>query len=251
VTVFDPTIIATFEELQQINSRLAPGSQAKTLPADWTPGKQPVPALPIDEFITNFAERTRKPRLRLPEDLKRHRLGECPYAMARAGLAFAVREATVSRELEELRSISTGKLKELRKLSPLRSQLLAAAGIIAAISSCQEQFEELGINRDLNRLRDRLLAAAFEIERSAPAIRGAFLERSQNRGHLWRIWFVSSLFGTWWRLTGSDPSINDPFLKFLNAAWESLWPDADPPPWESAIRSALRDDAGGYWREEV
>jgi hypothetical protein len=83
-------------------------------------------------------------------------------------------------------------------------------------------------------------------------INDVFLKRTENSGNLWRIWFVSSLFGTWWRLTNSDPSpASEQFLEFLDKAWESLSPRQLPEMnWESAIRTA-RKNMGTAWRHDA
>jgi len=251
VTVLDPTNIATFEELQKIVLRLAPG-RARTLPAHWTPGRQPVPALPIDEFITSFAERKRRPRLRSPHDLRCHRLGACPYAMARSGVAEAVEVAAMNGAAEDIKAFTTSKLKDLKNELPLLEPgLLSAFNHVRAIGSAQKRFQELDFSHLLN-LEDRLIAVYLAIRDSMPQIEALHLERSQNRGNLWRQSFVGSLFSTWWSLTNSDPSSSSaPFLEFVSACWSSLSPDGLPEiSWESAINSSLRRDSNSSWRRE-
>lgn len=47
-----------------------------------------------------------------------------------------------------------------------------------------------------------------------------------------------SMFGSWWKLTGSDPSTTGPFSEYVHAGWLSLKPDMPEVSWESAIRTA-------------
>ena len=249
---FDPTNLGTFEELQQIIFRLELDPHAKVLPAHWTPWRQPVPALPIDKFITALAGRKRKPRLRSPDYLRCHRLGECPYAMARWGVAKAINVATLNDSVEDLNAFTTSKLKELKtELPVLELGLLSAINHISAIGSAQERFHELDFS-ELRILQDHLIGTLITIRDSMPQIQALHLERSQYRGNLWRQSFVGSLFYTWWNLTNSDPSSSSaPFLEFVERSWSSLSPNDLPEvSWESAIKSCLgRDPERSWWRE--
>jgi hypothetical protein len=251
VTVLDPMNLSSYGEFEQINSRLEPGLNSKALPARWAKNKKPKPDLAIDRLVLILSNRQRKPKLRSSKDLQIYRLGECPYAMARSGLALALFNASFRSDLEGLRRISTGKLKKLKtELPPISSSLKAAAKIIGAIWGMQERYQEFEL--DLRSLHDRMLAAVLEIDRAVPLIKDSFLNRSTYRGNLWRIWFVISLSGTWWRLTGSDPSASATglFLKFVNAAWESLSPvDLPEVNWESAIKTAIRN-GNKSWRDD-
>lgn len=251
MTVFDPMNLKTFQEFKQVNSRLAPGYLASTLPAEWVTWKLPRSALPIDNFIKNFLIRERKPKLRSAHDLCSFHLGGCPYAMARAGVAFALFSATYRNDLEELRKTTTYNLKTLKdEFASLKPALLSAVKTVSDIFGAQMRFQELEL--DLRPLQDRMLATVFEIDRIAPAITNSFMERSQYRGDLWKINFVRSMFGTWWRLTGCDPaySPSSPFLDFVKAAWQSLAPDDLPDlKWESAIETARRD-RDKSWRDD-
>ncbi len=203
---FDPTNLTTFEELQKIILRLELSPSAKALPAHWTPWSQPVPALPIDEFVTALARRKRKPLVRSPDELGCYRLGECPYAIARAGVAEAIKLATINDELNDFKAVTTSKLKDLKtELPALKLGLLSAINHIGSIGSSQECYQELDFSK-LSILQDRLLAALVTIRDSMPQIKALHLERSQHRGNLWRQSFVGSLFFTWWTLTNSDPS---------------------------------------------
>jgi hypothetical protein len=252
---FDPTSIAAFEELQKIILQLETGSRgAKVLSALWTPWTQPVPSLPIDKFITTLSRRKRKPRLRSPDDLRSQRFGECPYAMARLGVATAIERATINNSLEDLRTFTTSKLKDLkRELPALDSGLLNASNHISAIGASQERYHELLDFGNLLILQDRLLAALIAIRDSMPQIEALHLERSQHRGNLWRQTFVGSLFRIWWTLTGNDPSSSStPFLEFVEACWSSLSSNSLPEvSWESAIDSALGRGSKNttWWRE--
>jgi hypothetical protein len=119
---FDPTNLATFEELQRIILRLELDPHAKVLPAHWTPWRQPVPALPIDEFITTLAGRKRKPRVRSPDELGCYRLGECPYAMARAGVAKAINFATLRADFHSFLAAENAQEAEQWMLAGKRPQ---------------------------------------------------------------------------------------------------------------------------------
>jgi hypothetical protein len=254
VVTFDPTSIGTFEELQKIILQLKTGSRgAKVLSALWTPWRQPVPSLPIDKFITTLARRKRKPRLRSPDDLRSQRFGECPYAMARLGVAKAIEAATLNNSFEGLRTFTTSKLKDLkRELPALDLGLLNASNHIGAISASQVCYHELDLG-NLLILQDRLLAALIAIRDSMPQIEALHLERSQHRGNLWRQRFVGSLFRIWWALTGNDPSSSStPFLEFVEACWSSLSSNSLPEvSWESAIDSSLGRGSKSttWWRE--
>jgi hypothetical protein len=241
-----------FEDLHRVFLRLELSPRAKTLPTHWRPWSQPIPALPIDEFITTLAGRKRKPRLRLPNDLKRSRLGECPYAMARAGIAQAISVAMTNDHLEDFKAFTTGKLKDLKtELPPIESELLSLINHISSIHTSQDTYQELDCSK-LSILHDRLLAALLTIRETLPWIEALHLERSRYRGNLWRQSFVGSLFYTWWTLTNSDPSSSSaPFLEFVEMSWSSLSPDDLPEVnWESAIKSCLgRDPERSWWRE--
>jgi hypothetical protein len=251
---FDPTSIGSFEELQKIILHLETDHRsAELLSAFWTPWRQPVPALPIDTFVTSLIRRKRKPRLRSPDDLRSHPFGECPYAMARIGVANALATATINDDLEGLRSITTSKLKILKgELPALELGLLSASNHISAIGACQERYDELPHFRKLLDLQDRLLATFLAIRESMPQIEALHLERSQHRGNLWRQMFVGSLFFLWWTLTDSDPSSSSaPFLDFLEACWSSLSLESlAEVSWESAIDSVLKRGSGStaWWR---
>jgi hypothetical protein len=251
---FDPTDIATFEELQKIILRLELDGRDEMLPAYWKPWTQPVPALPIDEFVTTLAGRNRKPRLLTPDDLRRHRLGACPYAMARSGVAAAIEFATVKDDLEDLKAYTTFKLGGLKtELPALESKLRSAISHISSIGKSQEFFHEFD-NGALNILADRLILALVSIRETLPWIESHHLERSQHRGNLWRQAFVGSLFNTWWTLTNSDPSPSSgPFLEFIEKSWLSLSPEDLPEvsSWESPIRTCLRSDPERSWRREA
>jgi hypothetical protein len=248
---FDPTNLA-FEELQKIIFRLELGPHAKLLPAHWTPWKQPVPALPIDEFITNLAGRKRKPLIRSSDELGRDRLGECPYAIARAGVAKAIWFATVNDELQDLKAYTTSKLGDLKtELPALESKLLSAISHINSIGRSQELYQEFDGGK-LSILGERLFATLYTIRETLPWIESHHLERSQHRGNLWRQAFVGSLFYTWWNLTNSDPSSSSgPFLEFVEKSWLSLSPnDLPEASWDSAIKTCLRrDPERSWWRE--
>jgi hypothetical protein len=250
---FDPTKLTTFEELEKVILRLELSPYATALPAHWTPWRQPVPALPIDEFITTLAGRKRKPLVRSPDKLGCYRLGECPYAVARAGVATAIQFATLSDHLEDLRAFTTSKLKDLKtELPALEVGLISAIDHIRSIGSSQDLCQELDFSQ-LPILADRLIAALFAIRALMPQIKALHLQRSQHRGNLWRQSFVGSLFFTWWALTESDPSSSSaPFLEFVEACWSSLSPNTLPEvSWESAIDSSLRRDPKRttWWRE--
>jgi hypothetical protein len=250
----NPTNISTHEELDKIVARLEIDGHDRTLPANWIPRKRPVRSLPIDNFITSFVERTRKPRLRSPVELTCYPLGECPYAMARSGVSRAIKFAFLKNNFFEVpRAFTTAKLKDLKKgLPSLERTLFKVASYISAIAVSQEQFEEFSENdwRPFRTLEYHLLAAAMSIQAAMPQIRSLHLERSQFRGIVWRHAFVSSLFGSWWLLTGSDPSSRSaPFLEFVQACWLSLSPDEDLPDlgWEGAIATCLKNASEKWW----
>jgi hypothetical protein len=246
----DPTNLSKYEEVNEIVARLGIKGRAQVLPAHWTPWRRPVPALPIDEFITSFADRTRKPRLRSPAELANYRLGECPYAIARSGVSQAIEFATLKHHVEVERTFTTSKLKDLKEdLPSLKKELLRVISHISAIGESQEQYDELDW-REFRNLHDRLFATLMTIQASFPKIESLHLERSQNRGILWRQEFVGSLFQSWWTLAGSDPSSSSaPFLEFVQACWLSLSPgDLPEVPWESAIDTCLRKYPERGWR---
>jgi hypothetical protein len=250
---FDPTN-ATSAELETITSRLALSPKAKVLPAHWTPWRRPVPPLPIDEYIAILAARKRKPLVRSPDVLSRFRLGKCPYAVARSGVAQAISFATFKQDIESLRALTTSKLRDLKtELPALESALLSAIKHITSIGSSQELHEELDFG-NLLILQNALLAALVTVEHLMPEIRALHLERSRHRGNLWRQSFVGSLFYTWWILTDSDPSSSSaPFLEFVEACWSSLSPNNLPEvSWESAVDSALGRGSkrASWWRGE-
>jgi hypothetical protein len=248
----DPTNLSKYEELDEIIARLGIDGRAQELPAHWAPWRRPVPALPIDDFIATFADRTRKPRLRSPAELTCYRLGECPYAMARSGVSMAIEFATLKKDfIEAQRTFTTSKLKDLKgDLPALEKELLKVISHISAIGYSQEQYAELDW-KAFRTLQDHFLATVITIQASMPKIESLHLERSQYRGNLWRQAFVGSLFHSWWALASSDPSSNSaPFLDFVQACWLSLSPDDLPEvSWESAIDSCLRKDSEKWWRD--
>jgi hypothetical protein len=246
----DPTNLSKYEELGEIVARLGIDGRAQVLPAHWAPWRRPVPALPIDEFITTFADRTRKPRLRSPAELTYYRLGECPYAMARSGVSRAIEFATLKNNfIEAQRTFTTSKLKDLKgDLPTLEKELFKVISHIGAIGDSQEQYAELDW-RAFRTLQDHLLATVMTIQASMAKIESLHLERSQHRGNLWRQAFVGSLFHSWWALASSDPSSSSaPFLEFVQACWLSLSPgDLPEVSWESAIDSCLSKDSERWW----
>lgn len=249
VTVFDP--LTALSSMKDIDQRLFPG-RCRSLPDNWQIGRKPVAALPIDDFITDMRCRTRKPLLRDPDDMGRYTLGACSYAMARSSVAWAFYKAGVQLELNDLAGKTTSSIGRLKDdLEALRSQLLFVSGQIKEIADVQIQYQEysnFGLLRDLS---DLAIRTEFAIAKSLPIIKSDFLERSQYQGELWRQFFVASLSGAWWRLTGGDPSPTGPFIEFVEASWASLSDDVAPAAWESVIKTIKKRGAGSFpWRED-
>jgi hypothetical protein len=238
--MFDPFDL----ELVEINKRLAPGFAAGKLPAGWLPWQEPRPTLPIDRFISSLIERNRSPKLRPPSDLQESDgLGDCPYAAARAGVAQAARHAHVETFAKEHRTASNIALKGFSEIAPKVQTLLSEmVEQLGTILEAQEQvFEPELADLPLLRDKDQLLNAIFAVRALEKPFADVHSRRSQNEGNVWRIHFVTSLFGTWWRLTGCDPSPSPSglFVEFLDVAWYSFAGD-DPPAinWERSIRTA-------------
>jgi hypothetical protein len=228
-------------DLQDVNARLVPGAHARELPKGWKPWKQPRPSLAIDDFLTKFATRQRAPMLRPPDDLVRHDMLGCPYAIARRGIALAALHAEIQANSNEHRTLANSALQAFSATAgAAREQLVELAGHLHKILAAQEHaFDPDIAELPLLSEHDRLLSAISALARLQQPTTQLYRQRSQRRGNVWRIEFVKSLFACWWRLTGSDPSREGPFCEFLDAALLSL--TADPLPlgnWESAIKTA-------------
>jgi hypothetical protein len=248
VEMFDPLDLA----LDAVNARLFPGCPGHELPATWRPWKQPTAPLPLDEFISEMVGRLRAPRLRSPDELARyHLLGKCPYALARAEVARAALQAFLlfyaHRDEAEATAAMTRAAKEL--IPDLRAQIATTVDHFFRIIEAQEYAFEpeldkeiIPLRREAEYLSDRCSALA-NIEAELTRM---YVRRSQTRGNVWRIGFASTLFSAWWQLTGRDPGTSDLFIRFLDAAWQSLSEEELPAlNWESAINTA-RDR---MWKE--
>jgi hypothetical protein len=164
VTVIDTTNLS-YETFKHINSRLAPGAWAKTLPAGWTAGKMPVHALPLDDFISGLLIRTRKPKLRPLNELGHFRFGECPYAVARSGVAYAVFFAAYRTEQQAARKFSIPALRKLKNEIPeLRAGILTSGGVLNVILAAESEEYEPVLNEALSDLQGKLFEALRAID---------------------------------------------------------------------------------------
>jgi hypothetical protein len=250
---FDPFELS----FDDINARLSPGRAAKRLPENWVARRQPRPSLPIDSFIRGLVERKRAPTIRCPEELRdQHPLGGCPYAVARTGVAHAVFHAHYRTFVDEHRVAANSALRQFSaNAAKVREMLSEMVGQISTILRAQERaFEAELAELPLLRESDRLLRAMLAVRALEKPFADLYQRRSQNEGNVWRIHFVSSLFGTWWQLTGCDPSTTGPFVEFLDDAWNSISDNTLPEiSWDRAIRTAkdrLRTEFGDEtpWR---
>lgn len=249
MTVLDPTDLSSPEAFEQVVAAFGIHVFQKSVPPSWKPWTLPTSPLPIDNFIASIVKRERSPRVRPRDALLKFDFGGCPYAIARHGVVSAFFHASAHRELDELRAVSTAKMRALKdELPSLRTDLLKSIGNIAAIGTAQEQFQEVNFAA-FRTLQEGLLAALSAIDSTGQEISDLFLSRSQNQGNIWRIRFAGALFRTWWQLTDQDPSPSGLFIDFANSAWNSL-SSADLPEvsWESAVRTARRQSSDNGWR---
>jgi hypothetical protein len=242
VAVFDPAKL----DFKRIQERLIPGFAAGMLPPNWQRGKEPKPALPIDEFITSLKARRRLPKLRSLEDLRcsvakdcPYKLA-CPYAAARESVVDAVQLAGTGTMLNDNRIDTNEALKAFsERADRVRRQLVE---LCSYVNTIQQSIEHVIID-ELSELPLKkvgyLYGAYMAIEDLKEAFTRMYRQRSQNAGNVWQIRFVSALFPCWSCLTGTEPSPTGPFLDFVEAAWQSLSEDELPEgKWDSAIKTA-------------
>jgi hypothetical protein len=242
--VFDPTKLGD----AAIPRRLKVTSAA-VLPAGWTSGRLPQPALPIDECVQILL---RKRRIReAPELQALRRLGACPYAVARHGVvraaAFAARE---QEKQDRLKPVAIDALKYFKYEGPrLRTELHFAWVRAERLLDLTDQLDILDV--DAAALSDATSSLRDLLNDARGGIASAHRELSKFGGNVWRLSFVRALFTEWWVLTGKDPKASPgPCQDFICAAWCSLSPLATPTDadWGSAIKVALTRCQPGQWR---
>jgi hypothetical protein len=240
---FNPATVAHHD----IARRFEISSDA-VLPSGWAAGHSPRPALPIDKCV---GELLRKRWIRKPSDLQDiHRLGVCPYALARYGVVRAAHHAGVEQEKRNKLKPVLAALKYLRDYGPkVHDELCWAEWRVHVLLEASEQ---LGVS--LPRLKPLLEAMSRSrrlLEKGSQAIASRHRDLSKYRGNVWRLSFVTALFTVWWVLTEKDPKASPgPCQDFICAAWCSLSPvaaetDAD---WTSAIKVAKSRCKPGEWR---
>jgi hypothetical protein len=241
---FNPAAVAQ----RDIAGRLKISSDA-ALPPGWAARHFPRPPLPIDECVR---ELLRKRWIREPADLRAiHRLGVCPYALARYGVVRAALHAGVEQEKQDkLKPRVLDALKYLRDYgSKVRSELCWAEWRVHFLL---EASEPLGVSLpQLKPLLGAMSRSRRLLETGSQAIASLHRDLSKHRGNVWRLSFVTALFAEWWVLTAKDPKASTgPCQDFICAAWCSLSPvaaatDAD---WASAIKVAKSRCKPGEWR---
>lgn len=241
---FNPAAVAD----RDIARRLKISSDA-ALPSGWAAGHFPRPALPIDECVR---ELLRKRRIRESADLRAiHRLGVCPYALARYGVVRAALHAGVEQEKQDkLKPRVLDALKYLRDYGPkVRSELCWAERRVHVLLEASEQ---LGVSLPQGKpLLEAMSRSRRLLETGSQAIASLHRDLSKHRGNVWRLSFVTALFAEWWVLTAKDPKASPgPCHDFICAAWCSLSPVAAPTDadWASAIKVAKSRCKPGEWR---
>ncbi len=200
---FNPAAVAD----RDIARRLKISSDA-ALPSGWAAGHFPRPALPIDECVR---ELLRKRRIRESADLRAiHRLGVCPYALARYGVVRAALHAGVEQEKQDNVSLPQGK-PLLEAMSRSRRLLETGSQAIASL------------HRDLSKHRGNVWRLSF--------VTALFAE-----------WWVLT--------AKDPKASPGPCHDFICAAWCSLSPVAAPTDadWASAIKVAKSRCKPGEWR---
>ncbi|WLB24142.1 hypothetical protein [Bradyrhizobium japonicum] len=241
-TPFDPSAL----DLCDLARRLKVES-ASALPAGWRAGRFPGPAaLPIDECVRDLLKRR---RIRQPAELQAiHRLGVCPYAIARYGILRAASFARQEAEKQKSKPAVIAALKGLKQELPrLCISLDCSIRLVQPLIDASGQLELSAVHPEA--LSNAILSLRNQLGRAdVPAVLG---ELSKYRGNVWRHNFVTALFAEWWVLTCKDPKPSaGPSQEFISAAWCSLSPlattmDAD---WASAIKVALSRCKPGAWR---
>jgi hypothetical protein len=240
---FDPVAVAHCD----IAGRLEVCSDI-ALPSGWVAGNFPRTALPIDECVRELLQ---KRRIREPSDLREiHRLGVCPYAIARYGVVRAALHAGDEREKQDQLKLVRRDLKYLRDHGPkVRNELDWAE---RRVQSLLEASEQLPVSLpQLKPLLDTMSRSRRLLEKRARTFATLYRDLSKHRGNVWRLSFVTALFAEWWVLTAKDPKASlGPCQDFICAAWCSLSPgaaatDAD---WASAIKVAKSRCKPGEWR---
>ena len=219
------------------------------LPPDWVARRLPEPALPIDECVHRLI---RKGWIRNDADLRAaHKLGECPFAVARFGvMRAAVYAGTLQSNENDVKPAVFAALKYLKEDAPRLCIQLYPAEMRAQLLLGRLDLLGLSLPR-LKRLYDALSRSRILLESMNDDIASLHRELSKHRGNVWRLSFVTALFAEWWVLTAKDPkSSPGPCQEFICAAWCSLSPSAAPTDadWGSAIKVGLARCEPGRWR---
>src|SRR5262249_14800025 len=156
----------------------------------------------------------RAPTMRSPEELAhQHYLGCCPYALARAEIARAALNALLCVDTEVYRKTANAEIDAAaQKLPSLRSAMQEMVERLMRISEAQQYAFDHEVDGDL--LIDKaadLAAACSALEELEQPLIKLHIRRSQENvnANVWRIGFAGSLFSTWWRLTGRDPTATE------------------------------------------
>jgi hypothetical protein len=242
-TPFDPSALDHCELARRLE--VVSGS---ALPPGWLAGHFPTPSLPIDECVQVLLE-TR--RIQQPAEMQAvHRLGACPYAIARYGV---VRAASFARQEQEKQKLKRRVIEDLKDLKNERPRLCTSLDYaLALVQPLRDASGQLNLSAiDAQALSDAMLSLRDHLGEAHAGIVSALRELSKYRGNVWRLSFVAALFAEWWVLTGKDPKPSaGPCQEFICAAWCSLSPvaaetDAD---WASAIKVARSRYKPGAWR---
>jgi hypothetical protein len=240
VEEFDPFDV----DVGLADARLAPGRAAMRLPDEWKAWAEPRPSLPIDRSVRTLIERQRSPMLRSPEALiEYHRLGNCPYAVARSEVSRAALEAVICVDNHQHRRKGTAAMmRSVKAIRGLQSQIAAIVNDLMLIAETQDyELDRALENIPLAHNAENLAMVWSALADMEKPLARSYVQRSQDNANLWRVCFAGSLFSTWRCLTGREPSTSGEFIGFLDAAWESL-SDRELPSitWESAIKTARK-----------
>lgn len=229
-------------------ARLLNGHAYSSPPDNWATWKAPSPALPIDDLVSDLIRRNREPRLLPASELKERQGVVCPFYIARFAVAVAVDAATTAAGEDPAEMAKRWRVHE-----EAAHQAIAAIATIGEtlLSACRPapRLPLIETPELVNAYKTTLLVqrmGAFErIADEAQKWRRFYQQARGKPFDVWRTVFAGELGFAWVALTGAQPTRNEDFIYFVDAAFASI--DEKPEiSWERTIRRVVSLDLD--WR---